>query len=62
MDILGPTVQAVNVGKKVEHNGHSQEAPVNTVNQPVSDHPVLTSQVHNHIHWLEMEEKCDSTQ
>jgi hypothetical protein len=58
MDTLEPTVQIVNSGKKV---GHDQEAPVNNVNQPVSDHTVLTSQVGNHIHWLEMEEKCCST-
>jgi hypothetical protein len=61
MDTLEPTVQIVNLGKKVGHNGHYQEAPVDNVNQPVSDHTVLTSQVGKHSHWLEMEEKCDST-
>jgi len=61
MDTLEPTVQIVNLGKKVEDNGHYQEAPLDNVNQPVSDHTVLTSQVGNHSHWLEMEGKCDST-
>jgi len=51
MDTLEPT----------GHNGHYQEAPVGNVNQPASDHTVLTSQVGNHSHWLEMEEKCGST-
>lgn len=52
MDTLEPTVQIVNSGKKVGHDRHDQEAPVDNVNQPVSDHTVLTSQVGNHIHWL----------
>jgi len=51
MDTLEPT----------RHNEHYQEAPVGNVNQPVSDHTVLTSQVGNHSHWLKMEEKCGST-
>lgn len=61
MDTLEPTAQLVNLGKKVGHNEHYQEAPVGNVNQPVSDNTVLTSQVGNHSHWLEMEEKCGST-
>jgi hypothetical protein len=61
MSTLEPTVQIVNLGKKVGLNGHYQEAPMGNVNQPVSDHTVLTSQVGNHSHWLEMEEKCGST-
>jgi hypothetical protein len=54
MDILEPTVQTVSVGKQVGRNGHHQEVPVGTVNQQVSDYTVLTPQVGNHIHWLEM--------
>ena len=45
VDILKPTVQTVNSGKEVGHNGHYQKAPVGTVNLPVSDHTVLTPQV-----------------
>jgi hypothetical protein len=60
MDTLEPTAQIANLGKKVGHNGHYQEAPVSNVYQPVSDHTVLTSQVGNHSPWLEMEDKCGS--
>lgn len=60
MDILEPNVQIVNYGKQVGHNEHYQESPVGNVNQPMSDHTVLTSQV-GQSHWLETEEKWGST-
>lgn len=47
-DTLESAVQKIDAGHMAGSHGDYRESPVGIVEQPTSDHGVLTSQVHDH--------------